>query len=200
MMAKIRTILIPCLLLTLALVWVTFGSNILNDGYGLPRDKQVVSPEIESTVPAYSSINDLHGYMTYLAFGFSHCTDNCPHTLNQFIKLDHVLPDDIRLIFVSIDNQRDDLEHLAEFLAQINPNIIGWKIPNNELQHFAQQFNTHLSVGSPSQLEHGSAIQLLNKQGRWVKTYPYLNLNENALLADYHSIQQSSEHANTQNM
>ena len=186
-------ILIPTFLLALALLWVTFGSNILSSGYGLERDNAINTPTILSTAPDYASINDLNGYTTYLTFGFSHCTDNCPFTLAQFNKLAAILTDDIRLVFVSVDEQRDDLPHLKNFLSRIDPNIIGWKIAETELSQFAEQFDTHISVKEGSEPEHGSAIQLIDQQGRWVKTYPYLNLNENAVLKDYLALQQISQ-------
>jgi len=65
---------------------------------------------------------------------FSHCAGNCPFTLSQFIKIAAVLPDDTRLIFVSIDNERDNIDHLKTYLANIDPSIIGWRIADDSLQ------------------------------------------------------------------
>ncbi len=182
-------IIIPSLLLLLALVWVTLGSNFLNDGYGLKREKQLTSPSINSTHEKISSIADLNGYTTYLTFGFSHCQDNCPFTLSQFIKLASLLPKDIKLIFVSIDNTRDDITHLKRFLTNIHPAIIGWSMPDDALKQFARQFNTPININSTSELQHSSAIQVIDTKGKWVKTYPYLNLNDDAVLKDYKSLQ-----------
>jgi protein SCO1/2 len=186
-------IIIPALLLALAILWVTFGSNIFNNGYGLERDKTIKTPTILSTAADYASIEDLNGYVTYLTFGFSHCTGNCPFTLAQFNKLAAILPDDIRLVFVSVDEQRDDLPHLKNFLSRIDPNIIGWKVAETELPQFAEQFDTHFSAKKGAEPEHGSAIQLIDQNGRWVKTYPYLNLNEGAVLKDYLALRQISQ-------
>jgi protein SCO1/2 len=189
MTTKITKILVPTILLIIALVWVTFGSNLLNSGYGLDRDKMVATPNIESTVADINSVDALKGYVTYLTFGFSHCTNNCPLTLSQFIKIANTLPDDIRLIFVSVDNEKDDLKHLTEFLHKVEPRIIGWKMADKQLKRFAEQFNTHVSINASSEPERGSAIQVIDRNGKWVKTYPYLNLNENALLKDYQALQ-----------
>ena len=193
MRRKIINILIPSLLLLLALAWTVFGSNILNDGYGFKRDKVITTPAIASTVEGISSIEDLKGYTTYLTFGFSHCAGNCPFTLSQFIKLKSVLPEDTRLIFVSVDNECDNIEHLKDYLANIYPNIIGWRIDNEALQPFAEEFDTHIRVKAGYEPEHGSAIQLIDKNGRWVKTYPYLNLNEKAVMKDYLDLQEMTQ-------
>jgi cytochrome oxidase Cu insertion factor (SCO1/SenC/PrrC family) len=177
----------------LAFAWTVFGSNLLNDGYGLQRDKIVTSPSIKSTVDEYASIEDLNGYTTYLTFGFSHCAGNCPFTLAQYTKLAKILPKDTRLVFVSVDNERDDIVHLKNYLTQIDPSIIGWRIDNSSLQHFAEQFDTYVKVKSGDEPQHGSAIHLIDKEGRWVKTYPYLNLNEDAVLTDYLDLQEMTQ-------
>ncbi len=189
MNTKLFQLLIPSCLLTVAIAWVTFGHQILNDGYGLKRDGAIVVPTVESTVASVSSLEDLMGYTTYLTFGFSYCSDNCPFTLSQYSRLAELLPDDTRLIFVSIDNTRDDLTHLNQYLTQINPRIIGWKLNEQDLNAFASQFKTSISISNNNEPIHDSAIQVINKEGHWVKTYPYLNLNKAAVLADYQAIQ-----------
>jgi len=138
MTRKVINILIPSLLLLVAFAWTVFGSNLLNDGYGLKRDKAVTSPTIVSTADNYASIEDLKGYTTYLTFGFSHCAGNCPFTLSQYIKLAKLLPEEARLVFVSVDNERDDISHLKRYLANIDPSIIGWRIADADLQQFAE--------------------------------------------------------------
>jgi protein SCO1/2 len=193
MIKKTINILIPSLLLLMAFAWSIFGSNLLNDGYGLKRDKIITSPAITSTVNDYASIEDLNGHPTYLTFGFSHCAGNCPFTLAQFIKIANILPDDTRLVFVSIDNERDNIDHLKSYLAKIDPSIIGWRIDDKSLQQFAEQFDTYVKVRKGDEPQHGSAIQLIDKDGRWVKTYPYLNLNKDAVLKDYLDLQEMTQ-------
>lgn len=193
MRKKTINILIPSLLLLLALAWTVFGSNLLDNGYGLRRDRVITTPIIASTVEGVFSIEVLKGYTTQLTSGFSHCADNYPFTLSQFIKLKSVLPENTRLIFVSVDNERDNIEHLKSYLANIDPNIIGWRIDQAALQQFAEQFNTYVRVKARDELEHDSSIQLIDKNGRWVKTYPYLNLNEKAVLKDYLDLQEMTQ-------
>ncbi|GEM_PF-3539254 len=61
------------------------------------------------------------------------------------------------------------------------------------MQQFAEQFNTYVRVKARDELEHDSSIQLIDKNGRWVKTYPYLNLNEKAVLKDYLDLQEMTQ-------
>ena len=192
---RIIKIAIPSLLLLLALVWVMFGNHLLRDGYGLDHDAAITLPTIISTDNDFSSLDDLKGHTTYLTFGFSHCSDNCPFTLSQYIKLAKILPDDSRLVFVSIDSQNDDISHLTQFLNQIDPAIIGWRMSDEDLLQFATQFNSHVQINQHGQPSHDSHIHVIDTHGRWVKTYPYLNLNENAVLTDYLALQQQLAYA-----
>ncbi len=61
------------------------------------------------------------------------------------------------------------------------------------MQQFAEQFNTYVRVKARDELEHDSSIQLIDKNGRWVKTYPYLNLNEKSVLKDYLDLQEMTQ-------
>lgn len=190
MLRTIINIAIPSLLLVFALFWVMFGNHLLRDGYGLDRNAAIQLPTIVSTDSDFSSLADLKGHTTYLTFGFSHCTDNCPFTLSQYIKLTKILPEDTRFVFVSVDNQRDDISHLTHYLNHIDPAIIGWRMSDEDLLHFAAQFNTQVQLDQHGQPRHDSHIHVIDAHGRWVKTYPYLNLNENAVLTDYLALQQ----------
>ncbi len=192
---NIINIAIPSLLLLLAIFWSMFGNNILREGYGLERDREIIIPPITSTHADFSSLDDLKGHTTYLTFGFSHCADNCPFTLAQYIKLVELLPDNARLVFVSIDNARDDMTHLTQYLHQINPAIIGWRMADNDLQQFAAQFQTHIQLNQYGEPSHDSDIHVIDMAGRWVKTYPYLHLNEDAVLTDYLALQQQLAYA-----
>jgi hypothetical protein len=64
MRKKTINILIPSLLILLALAWTVFGSNLLDNGYGLRRDRVITTPIIASTVEGVFSIEVLKGYIT----------------------------------------------------------------------------------------------------------------------------------------
>ena len=176
---------IPLLLLCIALLWVMFGSNVIDNSYGLERHQDIYSPRLASTSANYKSIRDLTEHLTYLTFGYSHCVDVCPITLGQMASMAKQLPEDVRFIFVSVDVKRDNISRLSSFLKPYGDNLIGWQLEKKELVEFASQFGSGLDIQNDKQLGHGSGIHLINGNGVLVKTYPYLNLQLNKIVSDY---------------
>lgn len=86
----------------------------------------VVEPPIETasfTLTSASgtplSRNDLEGKLTLLFFGYTHCPDFCPNTLDEFRRIRALLGDraeEVQFVFVSVDGERDTPERLAEYL------------------------------------------------------------------------------------
>jgi protein SCO1 len=61
-------------------------------------------------------------------FGFTHCPDVCPTTLMTLTNTLQRLgadADRLRILFVSVDPERDTPEHLRQYLATFDPRIIG---------------------------------------------------------------------------
>src|SRR3546814_3262603 len=61
-------------------------------------------------------------------FGFSHCPDICPTTLADIAgTLDMLggVADAVQPLFVSLDPERDTPERLAEYVAALDPRIVG---------------------------------------------------------------------------
>jgi protein SCO1/2 len=86
----------------------------------------VVEPPIEtadftltSASGAPLSRNDLEGKLTLLFFGYTHCPDFCPNTLDEFRRIRTMLGDraeDVQFVFISVDGERDTPERIAEYL------------------------------------------------------------------------------------
>ncbi|HAU06670.1 MAG TPA: hypothetical protein DCS49_02620, partial [Gammaproteobacteria bacterium] len=178
-------ILTSSLLLTSALLWVTFGSNLLSSNYGIEREKSIHLP-LTTT-----DHNLLLGKVTYLAFGFSHCVDRCPTTLNNMQLLANLLPKDAQFIFVSVDSHRDSQPHLTHFLTNIHPRIIGLHMNKNVLLQFENQFDLRSYHKTTGSFSHDSAIHVIDEHSHWVRTYPYSQLNINAVLNDYNRLVQT---------
>lgn len=65
------------------------------------------------------SRNDLEGKLTLLFFGYTHCPDFCPNTLDEFRRIRTLLGDraaEVQFVFVSVDGERDTPERIAEYL------------------------------------------------------------------------------------
>ena len=72
--------------------------------------------------------NDLRGTPSLIFFGFTFCPDVCPTTLAETTAWRDQLgltPDDLRIIFVTVDPERDTPEMLKAYVEGFDPSIIG---------------------------------------------------------------------------
>src|ERR1700681_3098225 len=67
---------------------------------------------------------DLKGHPTLVFFGFTHCPDVCPTTLVRLaqVKKAAALPD-LRVLFVSVDPERDTPAVLASYVHAFDPDL-----------------------------------------------------------------------------
>ncbi len=74
------------------------------------------------------SEKSFEGPLTALFFGFTHCPDVCPMTLNKLdIIVDRLKKDNkkIKVIFISIDPERDTPEVMRDYINSFNNNFVG---------------------------------------------------------------------------
>ena len=68
------------------------------------------------------------GPLTALFFGFTHCPDVCPMTLNKLdIIIDRLEKDNkkLKVVFISIDPERDTPEVMRDYINSFNSKFIG---------------------------------------------------------------------------
>ena len=68
------------------------------------------------------------GPLTALFFGFTHCPDVCPMTLNKLdIIIDRLEKDNkkLKVVFISIDPERDTPEAMRDYINSFNNKFIG---------------------------------------------------------------------------
>lgn len=89
---------------------------------------------------------DLDGKWSFLFFGYTYCPDICPTTLSVLTSLlKHLesLPgsiNDVQVIFVSIDPQRDKTDVLAKYLSHFRDDFIGITAGPEKTRSLAGQF------------------------------------------------------------
>ena len=102
------------------------------------------------------------GPATALFFGFTHCPDVCPMTLNKLNIISEQLKKDqnkLKIFFISIDPERDTPEVMRDYLSSFGDQFIG--ITGEAEKIFTEDGNYTLN--------HSSPIILL-KDGKYVAT------------------------------
>lgn len=119
--------------------------------------------------------DELRGRWTVVFLGFTHCPDVCPTTLtelSQAQKAWDALPAERRprVLFVSVDPDRDTPEKTGEYAAYFHPDTLAATSPEPALQAFATALGmVYMKVpldDGDYTMDHSSALVLVDPQGR----------------------------------
>jgi len=120
---------------------------------------------------------------SFVFFGYTSCPDVCPATLYVLSSVHRLLseetgaaPDDMQVIFISVDPARDTPEKLAGYVTYFNEDFIAATADTNEIDKLARQFGAGYIIEeetSPGEynVSHTSAIFLVDPDGRLVATF-----------------------------
>ena len=120
--------------------------------------------------------DDLLGGWTLVFSGFTHCPDICPATLGILKAAQGRLDDSspVRTLFVTVDPDRDTVEHLADYLAWFDEDWIGLTGPRAQLDALLgsmQMASVRVPIGHGDYtMDHATAIALLDPEAR-VRAY-----------------------------
>ena len=113
---------------------------------------------------------NLKGSWTLVFIGFSHCPDICPTTLTELAQAQAIwaksdVPNKPKLLFLSIDPERDTPEALAEYAAFFNKDTITATAPEPQLAEFTRALGlVYMKVpqGDTYTMDHSATLVLLN--------------------------------------
>src|SRR5262249_1700938 len=112
---------------------------------------------------------DYRGKVVALYFGYTNCPDVCPTTLADLTKmLERVKSPDVRILFVSVDPERDTLAALAHYAAAFSPQMDALRGGDQTLAEMARRYRVAYSVdkGPPYTVMHSNAVFFFDKTGR----------------------------------
>jgi protein SCO1/2 len=116
---------------------------------------------------------DFRGKVVLLYFGYTHCPDVCPTTLSLLGRAVSALGDDaaqVRILFVSVDPERDTLAQLKSYAAAFGPQIVGLRGSQDELKALTKRYRITYGYGKPDahgnyEVSHSSAIYVFDREG-----------------------------------
>ena len=109
------------------------------------------------------------GKVVALYFGYTHCPDVCPTTLaNLTDMLGRVKNPDVRVLFVTVDPERDTLAALKEYAAAFSPQVDGLRGSDQALAALARVYRVAYTVdkGPPYTVMHSNAVFFFDRDGR----------------------------------
>ncbi|MFT5129861.1 MAG: protein SCO1/2 [Rhodothermales bacterium] len=127
----------------------------------------------------------LSGRWSVVFLGYTHCPDVCPVTLGHLRTMKGMLPDALRdeldVVFVSVDPERDSLDHLKKYVTFFDEKFLGVTGSPQELGLLAKGISGlfHVDEHEPGNktylVDHSSHIAIINPLGRFhgIFSYPH---------------------------
>jgi len=121
------------------------------------------------------TLQRLKGQWSMIFFGFTNCPDVCPTTLatlnETYSKLKDSEKEDLQIIMVSLDPERDTVDKLGQYMPYFNTDFVG--VTGNK--HFIKRFTTEINIaynqvpldGDDYTVDHSSQIVLVNPNGHY---------------------------------
>lgn len=117
--------------------------------------------------------DSIKGAWTFWFFGFTHCPDICPITLGTLsasvnkLKTEHNIKDKIKIVFVSVDPERDNIEALKTYVSAFSQDAIGVTADDEKLAPFLKNMGI-IAIKQDNDgklsdylIDHSSAVYLI---------------------------------------
>ena len=153
----------------------TFKGNQLDPPMDLP-DFELMTDEGQPF-----RLSDNAGELTLVYFGYTFCPDVCPLTMADVKQAlaGMEAKDDINVIFISVDPERDTPEVLSRYLKAFGSDFVGVTEPMDQLQPVLQAFGAYAEKAEVEDstagylMNHTARLYLIDAQGDLLLTYPF---------------------------
>ncbi len=131
---------------------------------------------------------DFAGRPRAMFFGFTHCPDVCPTTLAEadgWLKALGPAGDDLRIVFVSVDPERDTPQSMKDYLSAFDPRIVGLTGTPEQIAAVTKAYRVYarkVDLGDGDYtMDHSAAVLLFDKNGDFAGTVDYRDPQEKAV-------------------
>jgi protein SCO1 len=149
---------------------------VLTSGTWLPEARSLAPLQLTDQRGRPFDNASLRGHPSLVFFGFTHCPDVCPTTLAMLARVLRATPlPGLRLVFVSVDPQRDTPPVIATYLHAFSADFIGVTGAAPALEPLYRSLSVAAQrVDLPDggyTMDHSANIYLLDPQGRFVAVF-----------------------------
>lgn len=142
------------------------------------RDISGVMPALDFKLTGPNGTNvtaaDMKGKTTLLYFGYTHCPEVCPTTLEglaQALKQMGPKANSVRVLFVSVDPRRDSIQALSRYASAFGPQFVGLTGTDGQLTSLTKRYRVAYRRDAPDgngdyAVYHSSAVFVFDGDGR----------------------------------
>jgi protein SCO1/2 len=165
------------LLLLAAAVNAADEANLKAGVFSPPRTAPDFS--LRGSDGAELKLSRYRGKVAILEFGFTACPDVCPTTLAALAQARRQLGvqgNDLQVVYITVDPERDDAERLRKYLAAFDPTFIGGTGTPEQLAAVRREYGiaaTRKTLGSGYAFSHSSFTYLIDREGMLRALMPY---------------------------
>jgi protein SCO1/2 len=121
---------------------------------------------------------DLRGKWHLVFFGYTHCPDVCPTTLNDLaLAMDRLGKerDKVGIVFVTVDPERDTPEAMKSYVASFDAPVTALTGTPEQVAEAEKAYRVY-SAKRPTQggdydMDHSAVIYVMDPQGRFTATF-----------------------------
>lgn len=138
-----------------------------------------VEPVPDFTLTAHDgdpfTLSDHEGEVVAIYFGYTHCPDVCPLTLNNLARAKEMLPedlgDDLEVVMLSVDPARDTVATLANYVPHFDDDFVGVSGEPGDVQRVLEDWRIRVELGEPDEngnylVGHPSFTLVLDRNGQ----------------------------------
>jgi protein SCO1 len=121
---------------------------------------------------------DLTGKWHLVFFGYTHCPDTCPTTLNELsLALDRLGKerDAVGIVFITVDPERDTPDVLKSYVDSFDAPIVALTGTADEVAQAAKDYRVyyakHPRGDGGYDMDHSAVIYVMDPQGRFTATF-----------------------------
>lgn len=117
---------------------------------------------------------DYRGKLVMLFFGYTHCPDVCPLTMGNLVRVLDAMggkAQDVRVLFVTVDPNRDTLPVLKRFAEDLGPGVEALRGTDNQLADVTRRYRVTYKVmpateTQPYRVIHGPSVYVFDRSGK----------------------------------
>ena len=148
------------------------GEQARFNGIDLTGTKQEMTFSLSDVDGKERTLADFRGSYLLVFFGFLQCPDVCPTTLVRAAEVRKKLGPDgakVKLVFISVDPERDSAELLRDYLKAFDPEFVGLRGTPEQTREAAKALNVFyekVPTGSSYAVNHTAITYIFDPKGQ----------------------------------
>ena len=181
------------------LAYMLLHYDLAEKYFGKPYKRQAPDFNLVDQDGRPISLKRFRDKVVLIEWGYTNCPDVCPVTLSKLNKVMENLGDqaeDVQVLFITVDPERDTAERLKSYVPYFNKGFIGVTGTPEKIEKTARDYGVtvvkHEEVYGRSEKDHWdrylvthtNTVFLIDRDGTLFLTYPHYLLEPASIASD----------------